>query len=108
MVSYGLLLLLRFSQYSVCNYNHDLENNPKSFLKRDVYLFKVIGNKKSFFFAKIIGMNKVKNLHKIEVLSNSQNYMIKLQKEELFFSNSVKKNTKVFDVIERQGFELDI
>lgn len=34
--------------------------------------------------------------------------MIKLQREELFFSNSVKKGTKLFDVIEKQGFELDI
>jgi len=44
----------------------------------------------------------------VELLSTSQIYQIKLQKEEIFFTDSVKNGSKLFKIINSEGFELDL
>jgi len=91
---------LEFSQFSVCNYNYKILNHPRSFLRRDVYWYRVQGIKKLFYLAKFVGLNKSKQLHKIEVLQTSQTHQIKLSKEEIFFTSTVKPGTKLFKIID--------
>lgn len=56
----------------------------------------------------MIGICKHKNIYKVELLSTSQIYQIKLQKEEIFFTDSVKNGSKLFKIINSEGFELDL
>ena len=58
--------------------------------------------------ARIIGLIKNKSQHKVEILSTSQILYIQLSIEDIFFPETVRQGSKLFKIIEEQGFELDL
>jgi hypothetical protein len=69
---------LDFAKYSICNFNHRILNYPNDFLKKEFYWSRLTCNKRKFQLAKVIGVCKPKNIYKVELLSTSQIYQIKL------------------------------
>lgn len=58
-----------FSMHSICNLNFKLEHHPKSFLKKEIYMYlSSNGVKKLFKLCKIVGIVKHKALHRVEIL----------------------------------------
>jgi hypothetical protein len=90
-----------FSKFSVCNFNHKAHNHPKSFLNKDIYIYnpKLQPQKKRLFSARITGVDLKKRMHKIELMNTGQSIQIKLLKEEIFFTKSVKEGSRLYDII---------
>jgi len=42
------------------------------------------------------------------LLRTSSNFSVKLTNEEFFFSKTVRPGSKLFEIIDKEGFELDL